>query len=299
MWTAGIVPNPVSIPHPRADARLRPALPPFTSSEEVRILNVPLRELAPVQLDPQQRFRNDWSETEKQIIEAARHVIADEGYHNFSLRGTAAKSGMHLKSLQYYFKTKRDLLNAVVDYTLEQYYFATYDKLFARKKARTPRQRFLVVIEYLLDDLADPFTARLFPELWALANHDEDVRTALDLFYQRHLASLEEMIHALNPKLGALAAKRRAALVGMMIEGLVLILGHGKPRHPHLVDLEGIARQTILDIVKLPARAPTPSVRRNVSRKRSALPVLEGQEAPIAPGPKPRPRRTVADSSPG
>lgn len=215
-----------------------------------------------------------WSAMEAKILEAARQLIADEGYHNFSMRGVAQKSGIHLKSLQYYFRTKQDMSTSVVNYTIEKYYFETYDKMFAEKQAITPRERFAVMLDHLLADLSDPFTARLFPELWALANHDDDVAAALDLFYVRHIASIEKMVVVLNPKLPTDVALHRASLVAMMIEGLVLILGHGKKKRAEYAGLLSAAKETILRMVMLPMQnAPklTPPIKskaRRVTRSR-------------------------------
>lgn len=189
-----------------------------------------------------------WSEKEIAILEAARQIIANEGYPHFSLRGIAAKSGIHLKSLQYYFKTKRDMLNAVVHYIIEHYYFDSYVKLFLKDPIDGPERRFAVIVDFLLDDLSDPFTSRFFPEFWALATRDEDVRAAMDIFYARHLASLESMIGELNPALDILTRRHRAALIGMMIEGLILILGHGKPKRAQNRNLKRVAKETIFAI---------------------------------------------------
>lgn len=194
----------------------------------------------------------DWSDKEILILEAARKLIAGQGYHSFSMRCVANRSGIHLKSLQYYFRTKQDMLNAVVNYTIEKYYFGSYGRLFLEKSAGTAKERFSLMLDYLLDDLSDPLTAKLFPELWALANHDTAVKAAMDLFYMRHLASLEAMILKLKPSLGEREAKHRAALIGMMIEGLVLILGYGKPKHDQYTDLQDAAKETILRLVMLP-----------------------------------------------
>jgi AcrR family transcriptional regulator len=198
------------------------------------------------------RVTRDWSDKEILILEAARKLIAHQGYHSFSMRRVANRSGIHLKSLQYYFRTKQDMLNAVVNYTIEKYYFGSYGRLFLEKSAGTAKERFSLMIDHLLDDLSDPLTAKLFPELWALANHDTAVKAAMDLFYVRHLASLEAMILQLKPSLGEREAKHRAALIGMMIEGLVLILGYGKPKHDQYTDLQDAAKEMILCLVLLP-----------------------------------------------
>lgn len=201
-----------------------------------------------------------WSDMEVQILEAARHLIAEEGYPNFSMRTIASHSGIHLKSLQYYFKTKREMLNSVVNYTIEHYYFDIYGKLFEEGAVSDPRERFSLMIDYLLNDLSDPFTGKLFPELWALATRDDDLRAAMDIFYLRHLQSLERAIRDINPLLDKETGKHRAALIGMMIEGLVLILGHGKPRHPQYKNLKRAAKNTILHIAMAPSDLPSADI---------------------------------------
>lgn len=210
-----------------------------------------------------------WSPMEVQILEAARHLIAEEGYHNFSMRGIAQKSGIHLKSLQYYFRTKQDMLSSVVDYTIENYYFATYDKLFEEKGASTPQEQFALMLDHLLTDLSDPFTARLFPELWALASHDDDVAEALDNFYVRHISSIERMVAVLNPRLSGQEAAHRAALMAMMIEGLVLIIGHGKKKRPSYAKLRDAAKGMILRMVALPGDGASCTISRQSVRSKS------------------------------
>lgn len=216
-----------------------------------------------------------WAPMEVQILEAARHLIAEEGYHNFSMRGIAQKSGIHLKSLQYYFRTKQAMLTSVVDYTIENYYFATYDKLFEEKGARTTAERFALMLDHLLADLSDPFTAKLFPELWALASHDNDVAEALDLFYQRHISSVEKMVALLNPRLSKEESGHRAALAAMMIEGLVLIIGHGKKKHTQYAKLRDAAKEMITRMVALPPRPSSGTVTRFTSRGKGKSEVSE------------------------
>ena len=62
------------------------------------------------------------------ILEAARHTLIEDGYPDFTLRRIAKKAHIHLKTLQHYFATKRELLLETVNYTLDTYY---YVKLFA------------------------------------------------------------------------------------------------------------------------------------------------------------------------
>lgn len=194
-----------------------------------------------------------WTSTEIRILEAARKIIANKGYSKFSMRSIASGAGIHLKSLQYYFPSKKVMLDAVVSYTIEHYYFEEYLKQFESHAAVTPRQRLDVMLDYLIDDLSNPFTSRFFPELWALATRDKDMTAALDHFYQSHLASLQNLFAEVNPALNRETAALKATVVGMLIEGLVLIMGHGKPAHPERVNLAEFAKGTVLQIIESPS----------------------------------------------
>lgn len=194
-----------------------------------------------------------WTAAEIRILEAARKIIANKGYSKFSMRSIASDAGIHLKSLQYYFPSKKVMLDAVVSYTIEHYYFEEYLKQFESHDAVTPEQRLAVMLDYLIDDLSNPFTCRFFPELWALASRDKDMTAALDHFYQSHLTSLQSLFAEVNPALDRETATLKAAVVGMMIEGLVLIMGHGKPAHPERINLADFVKGTILQIIAAPS----------------------------------------------
>ncbi len=207
-----------------------------------------------IMMDAAGRDAERWTSSKAEILEAARRLIVANGYHEFSMRSVAEASAMHLKSLQYHFRTKKDLIDAVVTYTLEKSYLETYERLFEAKASGDPNDRFAIMLDYLLDDLSDPFTSRLFPELWALANHDKDVSKAIDHFYLRHIGSIGDAIARINPGIGAAEIGERSALIAMQIEGLVLIIGHGKRKHPEFRDLKTAAKRHMIEIALAPAR---------------------------------------------
>ena len=58
---------------------------------------------------------------EKRILNAAQEVFAHYGYHGATIDGIADKAEMSKPNLHYYFKTKKDLYNAVLKRTLEHW----------------------------------------------------------------------------------------------------------------------------------------------------------------------------------
>jgi AcrR family transcriptional regulator len=179
-----------------------------------------------IMMDAAGRDAERWTSSKAEILEAARRLIVANGYHEFSMRSVAEASAMHLKSLQYHFRTKKDLIDAVVTYTLEKSYLETYERLFEAKASGDPNDRFAIMLDYLLDDLSDPF----------------------------HIGSIGDAIARINPGIGAAEIGERSALIAMQIEGLVLIIGHGKRKHPEFRDLKTAAKRHMIEIALAPAR---------------------------------------------
>ena len=55
----------------------------------------------------------------EQIIKAALKVMSQQGYPKFTMRNVAENAGIHFATLQYYFKNKNELLQALFDHKLE------------------------------------------------------------------------------------------------------------------------------------------------------------------------------------
>lgn len=187
-----------------------------------------------------------------EILEAARQILALEGYTKFTMRRVAAKAAIQLKSLQRLFPAKSILLKEVIEHTINNYYFDKYASKFENSRADTPKDKMLIVIDHLLKDLRDPFTTHFFPELWALALHDEDATKAMDTLYVMHRKNLSELITLMNPSISRQTVAHRATMVAMTIEGLLLMVGDGKPQHDEFEGLNEEVKARILDIIMAP-----------------------------------------------
>lgn len=193
---------------------------------------------------------------EIQILEEARNLLAHKGYARFSMRGVAAANGVSLRTVQHYFPTKKDLLVETVKYTLAHYYDEQIHLLFVELKAKEPADRFLIVMDYMLNDWRNPFTLRFFTELWALSVRDKDAAIAMDVMYTLHRQNFEELIKALNPGLSKRKIKHRAIMASMLVEGMSCLIGDGKPWHEEFQGIENEVKSRILDVVMMPDDAP-------------------------------------------
>jgi AcrR family transcriptional regulator len=199
-----------------------------------------------------------------QILEAAREVLVEAGYTQFSLRNIAAAAGIHLSNLQYYFPTRAAVIKALLDYVVQDYN-AHYEERF-RNLPPDPEARFTATIAYLVEDIGNPETRRFFIQLWALLESSDPsgVGKLLNKLYAPHIENLAQHVSALNPGLSRASRQQRAAMIAAMIDGMMLMLGdadlHTRPGQPRIA---AIMRQEILRIATAPEeKPPAPGKRR-------------------------------------
>ena len=79
----------------------------------------------------------------EKLLDAASHLIHGQGYSQTSLADISKASGVPLGNVYYYFKTKEDLLEAVVKKRADQFHgmFDDWDKL------PHPKQRLLAFLK--------------------------------------------------------------------------------------------------------------------------------------------------------
>jgi len=168
--------------------------------------------------------RRATNDTAARIVFAARELLMNEGYAQFSMRNVAARAGVHLANVQYYFKTREDLVRALLDDTGARYR-ASYDEMQA--KAPTDRvARFKQVVDFHLKDIATWETRRYFIQLWALLTEiDGHSGSLMNDLYAIDIQQLSERITDLAPDTDAAEVRRRASVLAAMIEGMVVVRG--------------------------------------------------------------------------
>jgi AcrR family transcriptional regulator len=168
--------------------------------------------------------RREGNETASRIVLAAREILLDEGHAQFSMRNVAARAGVHLNNVQYYFKTREDLVRALLEDTGSRYR-ASYDKLLAFAPA-DPVVRFNALIEFSLQDVSTWETRRFFIQLWSLLiTLDDRSGSLLDDLYAIDIEQLSGFIAELVPGTAAAEIRRRASVLAAMIEGMVVVRG--------------------------------------------------------------------------
>jgi AcrR family transcriptional regulator len=184
----------------------------------------------------------------EEILDAARHVLAQEGYAEFSLRRVARRVNIRLSTLQHYFPSRDDLFRAVVERTV-----AAYDAAYVRQSAqwgKTARSKLAGMVRYLLDDLRQPDTAGFFVEFWARGMRDPDAGRLLQQAYRHHRDRIRIAMAPLNPSMSGRTAELRALLVAALIEGMTIFIGGRRTSDPSLDGLEEEVTRWILRMAR-------------------------------------------------
>ena len=196
--------------------------------------------------------RRAGNDTAARIVLAARELLMTQGYAQFSMRNVAARAGLHLANVQYYYKTREALVKALLDDTGERYR-SSYQELRAR--GPTDREaRFKAVVEFNLKDIATSETRRYFIQLWALLTEiDGRAGPLMNDLYAIDIQQLSDCIADLVPDTDAAEVRRRASILAAMIEGMVVVRGAHSRNPAELKKLmaraQGMAMQIALGLV--------------------------------------------------
>ena len=161
------------------------------------------------------------TDRKREILSEAIKIIEDEGYGNLSMRALARASGVKLGALQYHFRTRDEMLRALVAYIADELSSA-FDKEMEASANRTVGD----VAAFMLDETGDGsiFTDRLWPQLWAMEQVEPLVSELLEDVYAEYLSRLEQ---ALNDK-GVADSRAEALCLMSLLEGESLFTGSGR-----------------------------------------------------------------------
>jgi AcrR family transcriptional regulator len=194
-----------------------------------------------------QRGRN----TIERILRIAIDTIVDEGYGELSMRKIAGKAGISLSNLQFHFRTREDLLGAVVT-QLASRYLEQYQAL-ADNTHLSSEERLEAALRHTLAGNREPGTQSIFFNMWAIAQTHECARSIVEQVYVAQRGELSRFIGEANPRLSTHDCSLRAALISCQIEGLMSLIPQ-REVYPHGLDgIEDEAMRTMLALTAAPS----------------------------------------------
>lgn len=183
-----------------------------------------------------------------EILEAALDVLVDEGYQALTMRRIAKACGITVGNVTYYYKSKDDLVRDLLSGVVESY-VDIFDHI-AANVSLTAEEKFVAIVRLVLEDITTKKTTHLFPELWALSNHDPFIAERVDELYTQARAVLNRLIPEINPGLTEEERELMALFVSASLEGMTVFAGYNKPWRSSMQRIEGIAAKSLLECIK-------------------------------------------------
>jgi len=183
------------------------------------------------------------ADTREQILDAARDVLAADGYAHTTTRSIAERAGVQLSLVHYHFEGKQQLLAAVLARENERL-LERQRELFARPESLADKWR--AACAYLREDLSSGYV-RILWELWAVGLADERLAAA----WRTVIAGWRELLAQVAAEWKAehaaglpVSSRALATLVGDAFLGAEaeILAGVDEREAPHLEALESIGR---------------------------------------------------------
>jgi AcrR family transcriptional regulator len=187
-------------------------------------------------------------ETREQILTAALTLLVEEGYKAMSMRRVAAACDMKLGNLTYHFPSREEMVKELLDAIIRAY--EVEFETIVHFTDETPEERLAEVCGLVLEDIRTKKTTHVFPELWALSNHDAFVLERVQELYALARASILGIIAEMRPDLNEQDRADLALFISASMEGLTMFAGYGKPFEGRMEHMERIAIQSFIDLVR-------------------------------------------------
>ena len=191
-------------------------------------------------------------ETREMILRGALALLIDEGYSAMSMRRVAARCGIKFGNLTYHYRTREDLVRELLDAVI-----SSYEQAFAEGVQRpdlAPEAQLRAYCELVLDDIQARKTTHLFPELWALSNHDRFVYDRMHELYARARQPLVDILRTMRPDLATEEQETLALFISFSMEGATIFAGFEKPFFSQMGCIKRISCEAFINIAKLYGR---------------------------------------------
>lgn len=165
----------------------------------------------PALLTPTQNLRTR-PDARTRLLDAALRVVEERGISALTQTHVAAAAGLRQSHLTYYFRTRSDLLKAVVQHAAR----TICGLVDGRPEA--PVQSLIELRERLVKDVADIRMPRLMTAMTVASDEDPSLKTWMAQFEQTFLHMLADTLKRLGVKVSAEdVALFHATMIGISI----------------------------------------------------------------------------------
>lgn len=183
----------------------------------------------------------------QEILLAARDIMLAEGFAGLTMRGVAARINVSLSTVQHYYKNQEVLVEALLGYLIDRLGDGIAAAIAAMAD-RDQQERLEAVLDYLLGVCRDPEVCGIFVEAWALGKRLPFAMRLMERVEERERKQFYQLIVGLNPAISRAEYRRRAAMIVMLVNGLMLQFPPQGTPVLSRKQMEGAVRAQILQI---------------------------------------------------
>ena len=169
-------------------------------------------------------------------------------YPAMSMRRIATASGLKFGNVTYHYPSREELVRELLDAVIRSYE-VEFDAL-VRAPGLSLREQLRRYCLLVLKDIRSKKTTRLFPELWALSNHDLFARERVQELYARARAPLLRIVAGMRPDLPSEEQEMITLFISSAMEGTTPFAGYEKPFHNNMALLADMSIQAFLGLVE-------------------------------------------------
>ncbi len=173
--------------------------------------------------------------TRNAIIEVARALLLEAGSLEFSLREVAARAGISISNVQYYFPTRLAVLRAVVEPVIEGY---LGELQRACDSKESPRVTLNALAKRALGEARSAEASALWWHFASFATIDAECSRLLDEWYETLTRGIAQIIRAAYPAFSEAESLHRATLLIAMSDGINYQLGAGRRKRDYTRGLD-------------------------------------------------------------
>ncbi|MGK9149418.1 TetR family transcriptional regulator [Plantibacter flavus] len=160
-----------------------------------------------------------------ELLDAAEAVLTTQGNAAAAMRDFAAAAGVRLGHLQHYYPTRADLLQAVLERTLDR--SLGHLEAVAQRAIGGPegtavplqREDTSRMVAALLQAQGETHAVRLAVEIWAIAAGDARIAEVLRSFYERYAHLAGDLVGQARPRVEPARRAGIAAALVTLVEG--------------------------------------------------------------------------------
>ncbi len=184
-----------------------------------------------------------------QIILAAQQAFQEDGYAGFGTRRVAGSVGITLGNLQYYFRTKEELLRAALETYVRQ--IIKDHTAIANQAGVGPTRRYSELIDRVFHDINETDMPKFLIELWAFAQHEAYAAELVEEMHSEYRSAFAKIISEIHPTLTNEQWLVRASILVVQMAGLVIANHFGKESDKDFAEFVRVTRRIMKMIIGL------------------------------------------------